>query len=35
MKNEIYLIARFAQARLAVTAMVASVLVFQFALLAA
>jgi hypothetical protein len=35
MKNEIYLIARFAQALLAVTATVASVLVFQFALLAA
>jgi hypothetical protein len=34
MKNEIYLIARFAQALLAVTATVASVLVFQFALLA-
>jgi hypothetical protein len=34
MKNEIYLIARFAQALLAATATVASVLVFQFALLA-
>jgi hypothetical protein len=31
MTNEIHLIARFAQALLAVTATVASVLVFQFA----